>query len=147
MASVASMYKLVEVLGVPVAKPIDILQPTIKQQQCLLRRRKQMAEEQALFRKVFKRFACCDITHVHKAPFDFIVNIPNEQQVILGAVAAQEEAFLEERVSEILSLCRVVGAYPMLVTEQVRPVAQDILCVCPDELSEVHTPEELVASY
>jgi hypothetical protein len=40
----------------------------------------------------------------------------------------------------------VIGAYPVLVTEREKPSAKDIFCVCLDELSEIRSPEDLVAS-
>ena len=145
-ASVGSAYNLAKALGVPVAKPIDVLRPAEKQRQCLLRRSKRAVEEQLMLRKVFRNFACCDVTHVHRAPFDFVVNVPDERLVILGAVAADGERLLDERVEEILSICRVIGAYPVLVTERAKTSAKDIFCVGLDELTKVHSPEELVAS-
>ncbi|MCW4009112.1 MAG: helix-turn-helix domain-containing protein [Candidatus Bathyarchaeota archaeon] len=146
-ASVGSAYNLAKALGVPIAKPIDVLQPTEKQRQCLLRKSKKALEEQRMLRRVFRNFTCCDFTQVHRAPFDFIVNVPNERLVILGAVAADvNERFLDERVEEILSICRVIGAYPVLVTERAKPLAKDILCVSSEELAKMHSPEELIAS-
>ena len=117
-ASVVTAYNLAKTLGVPVAKPIDVLQQTTKQHQCLLRKTMHTIAERILFQKVFRKFACCDISHVHRAPFDFVVNVPDERQVILGGVAVNGEPYLDERVEEILSLCKVIGAYPVLVTEQ-----------------------------
>jgi putative transcriptional regulator len=146
-ASVASAYNLAKALGVPVAKPIDVLQQTEKQRQCLLRKSKRVLEEEQMLRKVFHNFACCDISHVHKAPFDFVVNVPDEQLVILGGISCQGDRFLDERVDEILSICRVIGAYPVLVTEKTKPSAKDILCVRLDELAAMHSPEDLVASF
>lgn len=145
-ASVATAYNLAKTLGVPVAKPIDVLQPTKKQQQCLLRKTVHTIVERILFQRVFKRFACCDISHVQRAPFDFVVNVPDERQVILGGVTVNGEPHLDERVEEILSLCKVIGAYPVLVTEREKPSAKDIFCVCMDELSEIRSPEDLIAS-
>jgi putative transcriptional regulator len=146
-ASVASAYNLAKALGVPVAKPIDVLQRTEKQCQCLLHKSKRALEERQMLKKVFCNFAYCDISHVHLAPFDFVLNVPDERLVVLGAVAAGWEKFLNERVDEILSICRVIGAHPVLVTAKTVPSAKDILCVRLDELSEMHSVEELVASF
>ncbi len=145
-ASVASVYNLTKTLGITVATPIDVLQRTEQPHQCLVQKTKAQ-EERLMLRKVFRNFACCDITHVHRAPFDFIANLPDERMVILGAVAARNEQFLDDRVNEILSLSQVIGAYPVLVAGEKKPSAKDIFCVCLDELSEMHSPAELVASF
>jgi putative transcriptional regulator len=146
-ASVASAYNLTRVLGTAVAKPVDILQRTHKQNQCLIHKSKQALEERVMWKKVFCNFSGCDITHVHRAPFDFVVNLPDENKVILGAVAAVGEQFLDDRVDEILSICKVIDAYPVLVTEKKKPSAKDIFCIGTDELSETYSPTELAASF
>jgi putative transcriptional regulator len=146
-ASVASAYNLTKVLGVAVAKPVNILQRTQKQNQCLIRKNQQAHEEHVMLKKVFRNFACCDVTHVQQAPFDFVANLPDEKAVILGAIATADERFLDDRVNEILSICKVIGAYPVLVVGNKKPSAQDIFCVRMDELSEMHSPTEIVASY
>ncbi len=84
----------------------------------------------------FPRYIC---------PFDFILNVPEERLAVLGAVAAGWEKFLDERVNEILSICKVIVAYPVLVTERNEPSAKDILCIHLDELSEMRSAEEPVA--
>jgi hypothetical protein len=71
--------------------------------------------------------------------------VPEERLAVLGAVAARWEKFLDERVDEILSICKVIGAYPVLVTEKNEPSAKDILCIHLDELSKMRSAEELVA--
>ena len=143
-ACVASAYNLAKILGVPVAKPIDILRSMPKQRQCLLRKNRQAQAERKLFEKVFQRFASCDVSLVTKAPFDFVVNIQEGQLVILGGVAVCGEKYLEERAEEILSLSQVIGAYPVLVTEQVQPSIKKILCVGSEEL-EGCSVEDLAA--
>lgn len=146
-ASVASAYNLTKTLGVAVAKPIDVLQQTKQRRQCLVRKSEQALEERLMLRKVFRNFACCDVTPVLRAPFDFIVNLPDEKRIILGAVAAADERFLDERVAEILSICKVLGAYPILVVGKKKPSAKDIFCVCIDELSDGRLPKDLVANF
>jgi hypothetical protein len=40
----------------------------------------------------------------------------------------------------------VVRAYPVLITEKRKYPSKDLFCVCMDELSEMRTPEDLIAS-
>jgi putative transcriptional regulator len=148
-ASVSSAYNLAKTLGLPVAKPINVLEKTQKQRQYLLMKAEYAIAGQSLLLKVFKvfrKFALCDISPVRKAPFDFVMNVPNEKYVIVGDVAMNDERHLGRRMEETLSVCRVVNAHPVLITEKRKPLSKDISCVCMDELSAMHTPEDLIAS-
>jgi putative transcriptional regulator len=144
-ASVASAYKLAETLGVPVAKPINVLEKTRRPPECLLFKTKHDLMTKLLLRQVFKKFSSCDISPVHKAPFDFIMSIPNENYLIIGGVAASDEPDLENRVNEILSICRVIYAYPVLITEN-RKAKMDLSCLTIEDLRVLRSPEELIAS-
>jgi putative transcriptional regulator len=145
-ASVTSAYKLAKTLGAPVAKPINVLERTRKQSQCLLIKAKHAIAGKVLLQKIFRKFAFCDISPVHKAPFDFVINVPNGKYVIVGSVAVKGERNLDNRVDELLSICRVVRAYPVLITEKPEAFSKGLLCVCMDKLSEMRTPEDLIAS-
>ena len=145
-ASVAAAYRLAKTLGVPVAKPINILERTRKQRQCLLIKATHAIVAKVLLQKFFRKFAFCDISPVYKAPFDFVMNVPNGKYVIVGSVAVNGERNLDNRVEELLSICRVVHAHPVLVTEKRTYLGRDMACVCVDELSVMRTPEDLIAS-
>jgi putative transcriptional regulator len=143
-ASVTSAYNLAKTLGIPVAQPINVLEKTKKQRQCFLLKAKHAIAGQALLQKVFRKFAFCDISPVQKAPFDFVMNVPNEKYVIVGSVAVSGEKHLDNRVEELLSVCRVVQAYPVLITEKRQLCNKDICCFSMDELSVMRTPEDLI---
>jgi putative transcriptional regulator len=145
-ASVTPAYKLAKTLGVPVAKPINVLERTRKQSQCLLIKAKHTIAGKVLLQKIFRKFAFCDISPVHKAPFDFVINVPNGKYVIVGSVAANGERNLDSRMEELLSICRVVRAYPVLITEKRKYPSKAVSCVCMDELSVMRTPEDLIAN-
>jgi predicted transcriptional regulator len=98
-----------------------------------------------LLQKVFRKFALCDISPVFRAPFDFIMNIPTGESVIVGSVAVNGERNLERRMEEIISLCGVLRARPVLITEK-KSSRKDIACVCMEELSAMRNPEDLVAA-
>jgi putative transcriptional regulator len=144
-ASVSSAYNLERVLGVPVAKPIDVFTKIRKQRVCLLLKAKQAISCRVLLHRVFRKFASCDISAVQKAPFDFVMNVPDEECVIVGAVVAEREKGLDARTEELLSVSRVVNAHPVLITEKKAPCRDDVLCVCADELARMRSPLELVA--
>jgi putative transcriptional regulator len=145
-ASVTSAYNLAKTLGIPVAKPINILEKTCKQHQCLLTKAKCAIAGHALLFKVFRKFAFCNISSVKKAPFDFIINIPNEKYAIIGSIATNREKRLDKRIEETLSICQVINAHPVLITEKREPFNKDIVCVCMDELAAMRTPKDLIAS-
>jgi putative transcriptional regulator len=143
-ASVHSAYKLAETLGVPVAKPVNVLRRTRKQRQCLLMKATRTIMGKALLQKVFRKFAFCDISPVFRAPFDFIMNVPNCKDPIVGAVAVNGESNLDKRTEEIISVCNVIRARPVLITEKPRFSSQDVPCLCLDELSTKAPVEALV---
>ena len=145
-ASVASAYNLANILGVPVAKPVNLFEKTREQRECLLVKAKRAIARQALLHKVFRKFAFCDISPVHKAPFDFIMNVPNGEYVIVGGVAEKGEKRLDDRTEEILSVCRVVNAHPVLITENHASCNKDVVCVCAADLAVMRSPEDLIAS-
>ena len=143
-ASVNSAYKLAETLGVPVAKPVNVLKHTRKQRQCLLMKAKRTITGKALLQKVFRKFAFCDISPVYKAPFDFIMNTPNGKDPIVGIVAVNGESNLDKRTEEIISVCDVIRARPVLITEKLRFFSKDVPCICLDDLSTIASAEALI---
>jgi len=145
-ASVSSAYKLAETLGVPVAKPINILAKTRRQPECLLPQSKHDLMTKLLLKQVFKKFSSCDISPIHKAPFDFVMSVPNENYLIIGGVASSDEPDLNSRIEEILSICRVVYAYPVLITENKKNTKIDLSCFTVEDLRVLRSPEELIAS-
>jgi putative transcriptional regulator len=145
-ASVSSAYNLEKTLGIPVVKPINVLEKTRKQRQHLLIKATHAIAIPPLLQKIFKKFALCDISAVQKAPFDFIMNAPNEKYVVVGSIAMNGEKHLNNRIKETMSVCRVVHGHPVLITEKPKPFSRNIACVCIDELSAMRTPEDLIAS-
>lgn len=145
-ASVKSAYKLAKTLGVPVAKPINILEKKRKKHQlCLMKARHAFIRE-ILLQKVLKKFAHYDISPVYRAPFDFIINIPKNRRVIIGSVAARNDMSLDKRIEEIISLCTVIQAHPVLITEKSRFSSKAMSCICLDELSSLRASEDLVTT-
>lgn len=146
-ASVRSAYNLAKTLGIPVAQPINIFEKMKKQHQCLFVKAKHAIAGNVLLQKIFRKFPLRDVTPVKRAPFDFIIHLPKEKDVIIGGVAMDSEQELDRRVDEILSLSRVVHAHPVLITEGQKLSNKDIFCIRKDELSEIKTPRDFVASF
>jgi putative transcriptional regulator len=145
-ASVKSAYKLAETLGVPVAKPINVLKRTRKQRQCLLIKARHAIVCKGLLQKVFRKFAFCDISPVCRAPFDFIMNVPNGKRVIVGGVAVHGERNLDKRMEEIVSVCSAIDARPVLIAEKSKFASKDLSCISMDELSGMRMPEDLITA-
>jgi hypothetical protein len=80
---------------------------------------------------------------VEKAPFDFVMNVPNKKYVIVGSVDVVGEENSDARVEEILSVCRIIHAHPVLITEKRKPCNKDISCVCMNDISVMRNPEDL----
>jgi len=144
-ASVSSAYNLEKVLGAALAKPVNVLKNTRKQHVCLLSRAKRAFSSSLFLQRVFRKFAFCDISTIQKAPFDFVINVPENKCVILGAVLADGEVILDERTEEILSVSRVVNAHPVLITEKKQACRGDLLCVCAEEIATMRSPMDLVS--
>ena len=145
-ASVKSAYKLARTLGIPVAKPINVLRRKRKQYQLCLIKAHRAFIRKVLLQKVLKKFAYFNISPVYKAPFDFIINIPKSKQVIIGTVAVRNDGGLDKRVEEIISLCSVIDAHPVLITEKNRFTNKAVSCICLDELPSLHSSEDLVTT-
>lgn len=104
-----------------------------------------MIAERVLLYRVFRKFASCDISPVQKAPFDFVLTVPEEDCVIIGAVVAQDEICMDGgRTEELLSVARVINAHPVLITERKGPPRNDVSCVSADELAVMRSPMDMV---
>jgi predicted transcriptional regulator len=100
----------------------------------------------SLLQKVLRKFAFCDISPLYRAPFDFVMNVPNGKCVIVGGVALHDERNLDNRLEEIRSICHVIRARPVLITEKSRVFSDDVSCFCMEELSGMRALEDLIAA-
>jgi putative transcriptional regulator len=143
-ASVTAAYNLLCTLGVPVAKPVNIFETSRSPRKPFMTKARQMFTQNKLLQRIFKKLASYNIVAVKKAPFDFVVTVPEENMKIIGGVADKDEATLNRRVEEILSLSKVVQAHPVIVTDGQKPLLdKDIPCVNGDEISKIKSPEDL----
>ncbi|MEM3597124.1 MAG: helix-turn-helix domain-containing protein [Candidatus Bathyarchaeia archaeon] len=146
-ASVTAAYNLMCALGIPIAKPVNIFEKPRNQRKCFLTTAKRIIAKNKVVRRFLKKFSRCNITAVRKAPFDFVINVPEENTHIIGGVASSKEQKLERRVDEIISVSKVVRAYPILVTDKQKLVNKDIPCVSSEEISKIRKPEDLINKF
>jgi putative transcriptional regulator len=143
-ASVTVAYNLLCTLGIPVAKPVNIFEAPRSQRKTIIARARRIITKNRLLQRIFKKLASYNIVAVKKAPFDFVITVPEENMKIIGGVVNNGEKTLGRRVDEILSLSKVVQAHPVLVTDGQKPLPnKDISCVKSDELSKIKCPEDL----
>lgn len=146
-ASVTAAYNLVYTLGIPVAKTVNVFEKPRSRRKCkLLLTAKRMIEKNRLLVRIFRRSNRYRVTTVRKAPFDFVVTVPDRRMRIIGGVASERERELERRVDEILSVCRVVQAQSVFITDGTKPSNKEISCIDREELSKIKSPEELISS-
>jgi len=146
-ASVTAAYNMIWALGIPVAKPMNILEaPRSQHKYCILTTAKRVFAKNRLLQKIFKKFSRCHITTVKKAPFDFVIGVPEEKVRIIGGVANGKELELGKRVDEILSVSHILQAHPILITEHDESMGKDIHCISSEEVSRLRSPEDLIAS-
>lgn len=145
-ASVSAAYSLICILGIPVAKPINLFKKSKNQPKHFLTTAKHALIKNKILQKIFGKLAHCNIVATKKAPFDFIINVQEEKMKIIGGVANNKEQRLDGRVNEILSVSRVVQAHPILITEGQKPSNKDIPCIHSEELSEIKNPKDLIAN-
>jgi putative transcriptional regulator len=144
-ASVAAAYNLVWTLGVPVAKTVNVFEKSRNQRKCFLMKAKRVIERHRFLQKILTKLARCHIATVKRAPFDFVINAPEEKMRIIGGLANNRERELDRRVAEILSVSRVVKAYPILVTEGQELTNENILCISSERFSKIKDPADLVS--
>jgi predicted transcriptional regulator len=106
---------------------------------------KRVIERHRFLQKILTKLARCHIATVKRAPFDFVINAPEEKMRIIGGLANNRERELDRRVAEILSVSRVVKAYPILVTEGQELTNENILCISSERFSKIKDPADLVS--
>jgi putative transcriptional regulator len=145
-ASVVAAYNLIWALGAPVAKPVNVFEKSKSQRKCIFSRAKHVIERHRLLMRILRKFTRCHVTTVKRAPFDFVINVPEEKMRIIGGVAGNRERELDRRVDEIVSVSRVVEAHPILVTEKQEQTNMDIPCISSERFSKIKDPEDLVST-
>jgi len=143
-ASVTVAYNLVSTIGIPVAKPIDVFKKSRSQRKCFVTSAKLAMVKNRLLQKILRKLTRCHVTTVKRAPFDFVIDVPEENMRIIGGVAKEKEGELDRRVEEILSISKIVKAHAIFITEGQKPSNKDISCIYGKDLSKIEHPEDLI---
>lgn len=145
-ASVVAAYNLIWALGIPVARPMNIFETSrVKREYCLLTAAKSVFARCSFLNRIVRKFKRYRITAVRRAPFDFIISVPDEEIRIVGGVAGEKEPELDRRVEEIISISKIVRGRPILIGDCRDPLKKDILSISSKEISRVKDPKELIA--
>jgi putative transcriptional regulator len=146
-ASVAVAYNMIYALGIPVGRPVNVFEKPKARRKCFLGKAKSVLARNRLLQRVFRKLARYNIITVNRAPFDFVISVPEERMRIIGGVAGDGEHGLSRRVDEILSVSRVVRAHPILISAGQTLSNKDINCIYSRELSKFKEPEDLLANF
>ncbi len=142
--SVSIAYKLLCTLGAPIAKSVDIFNiSTRKDKTSIKKKAKRLITKSKVFQRIFKNVSGYEVIPVRKTPFDFLITNQEDNIKIIGSVTNGKEESLSQRVSEILSLSKVVQARAILVTEDKKAENVGIPCVPREKISKIRDPEEL----
>jgi len=147
-ASVSAAYNMIWALGIPVAKPVDIFQESrTRRKQCILTTARSVFAKNRFLNMILRRLAPLHVTSVKKAPFDFVLTVPEGKARIIGGVVDSNEQELNRRVNEILSVSKIVKAHPILITESQGLRKKDIQCISSEEFSRIEGPEDIIANF
>lgn len=143
-ASVSAAYNLICILGIPVARPMNLFKESKNQPKRFLTTAKRAITKNKLLQKIFKKLAHYNVVTFKRAPFDFIIDVQEGKMKIIGGVANNKEQELNRRIDEILSVSRIVQAHPILITDMHKPSNQEIPCIDSEQLSKIQTPRDLI---
>ena len=147
-ASVSSAYNLISILGIPVAKPIDVFENSqrISQTERFITAAKRSLKNNRLLCRILQRLSRCNVATFRRAPFDFVIDVQEDRTRILGGVADDREKELDRRANEIFSIGQVIHAKSVLITEGVKPNSE-ILCIQGDAVSNINDPSDLIKTF
>jgi len=146
-ASISAAYNLEYALGVPLVQEINVFQPPLEQEGCFLTKAKLLLSTHHCLRAVERKLSRLNIlvARVKRAPFDFVAKSKKEEEDvnIVGGVVSKKEPNLERRVDEIVSVCEVIDAHPVLITEKERTKNNHIKCIHRKELEKIDNVNQL----
>jgi len=145
-ASVSVAYKLEWILGVPLVQPIDVFQRGL-QGTGFLAAAKRMIIRNRFLKAVLGKLSRFDVsvTPTERAPFDFIVQFPDEQLNIVGGVTDGKEQDIDQRTKEIISVSKLVEAQPVFITDGQQAPNNDIPLIRYRELMGIKYQKEFIA--
>ncbi|MEM3041338.1 MAG: helix-turn-helix domain-containing protein [Nitrososphaerota archaeon] len=147
-ASVSSAYHLEKVLGVPLVETIDVFNESSKRSRIGHSFQEDWNRiKNLLLRSVIGKLAQFNlkVSPVHRAPFDFAAHCSQVDLKIVGGVFNRRERHLKDRIEEILSLSRVVGAEPLLIGDEEIADEGNPPLINHEKLAKIRNMEDLVA--
>jgi len=144
-ASVPTAYKLEWVLGMPVARPVDIFQYPEKTEGFFATAKRMISENrflQFVIRKLLQfDFSVFQILH---APFDFVAKHPDMKTSLLVAATQEKEQHFEVRTKEIMSVSKIIDAQPIFIADSEKISNDNIHLIYREELEKIECPEDLM---
>ena len=141
-ASVSATYNLMWTLGIPIAKSINVFEDIHQQRSCVFVK---ALVRSKLLKRIFRKLSRYRVTTVKKAPFDFLVVVPEGGMRIVGGIVNKEEPDLSRRIDEIVSVSEIMRGHPVLIMDERRPLDQVIPCILGEEISKIRKAEDLIA--
>jgi len=147
-ASVATAYNLEWILGVPVIKPINLFEPPLPDMGLFATAKRVLCKNRFL-KSVLKKLVRCNfrVALTRRAPFDFIVQLPEEGVNIIGGVADARERDVEKRTKEIMSVSEIVKAQPVFIADRKHIPENDIPLIHQEELLKLRLPEDILSLF
>jgi len=144
-ASVSAAYKLEWTLGVPLVQPVDVFKRE-PQGKGFFSATRRMIIKNRFLRAVVKKLTHfgVNVTPTERAPFDFIVQFPQEQLNIIGGVADGNQQNVDQRSKEIISIGEILRAQPIFITDGRQTPNNGIPLIHYKELVEIRYPQEIV---
>ncbi len=144
-ASVPVAYRLEWILGAPVVQNADVFQGP--ERICFLATARRIVSKHRLLKAIFKKFAQFDfkVTCTGRAPFDFIARCPKTKMKIIGAVVDKEERNLDQRIEEITSICKIIGAQAVFISQGEKTQDERMPLICHKVFAKMKHPKELFA--
>lgn len=145
-ASVSVAYNLEWILGVPLVQPIDAFQKAVQSTGLLAAAKRMIVRNrflEAVLRKLSQIGTC--VTPMERAPFDFIVQFPEEQLNIIGGVTDGKEQDIDQRTREIISFGEIVEAHPVFITDGQQTLNNGIPLIRYKELVRIKYPKEFIS--
>ena len=146
-ASVTAAYNMIHTLGIPAAKTVNVFEKPRNQRACrFLATARDLVAKHKILMRIFEKSSRYRLSTFRRAPFDFVITVPEDKKKIIGGVAKTKEQGLDRRIDEILSVSQIVQAYPILIMEGKELPNRNISCIHHEELAKIKRPEDLISN-
>jgi putative transcriptional regulator len=147
-ASISAAYKMVEILGVPLVKTINIFKTDLDnpKEDCSPQHSIKNARNPLYF-LVLNKLSQLEfrVAHMRRAPFDFAARCPRTELKIIGGILKKKEQGIDKRVEEIISLSKVMEAKTVLIGNEQAAKLKNVAFFSFDNLAKISDRQELAA--